>query len=73
MIANIGVIPGIVFLAIELQQTNDLMESERKYNPFQVILNGNSPYLDNPALIEARRKADTGEELSENEESALSF
>ena len=73
VIANFGVIAGIIFLAVELRQTNELMESERRYNRLQIILNGNLPYLDNPELIEARRKADTDEELSENEESALTI
>ena len=32
ILANIGVIAGIVFLALELQQNNELMESEARRN-----------------------------------------
>jgi len=32
MLANIGVVAGILFLAIELQQNNELMDAERRFN-----------------------------------------
>jgi len=31
ILANFGVIAGIVFLGIELQQNNDLMEAQARY------------------------------------------
>ena len=34
--ANIGVIAGILFLGFELQQNNDLMESQARFNDLQI-------------------------------------
>lgn len=34
--ANIGVIAGILFLAIELQQNNELMAAQNRYNRYEV-------------------------------------
>ena len=73
LLANLGVIFGIVFLAFELRQTNELMESERRYNRLQVVMQGNSPYVDSPLLNEAFRKATFGEPLNDNESIALTF
>ena len=73
LVANVGVIVGIFFLATEIRQTNELMESERRFNRLQVVLDGNAGYFENPLLTQAFRKASAGEELSADEETALRF
>ena len=71
IVANLAVVAGIAFLALELRQTNDLMESERRYNRLQVVLDGTSLYIENPSLAEAVLKSRRGEELTESEEFVL--
>lgn len=71
IVANLAVVAGIAFLALELRQTNDLMESERRYNRLQVFLDGTSSYIENPSLAEAILKSRRGQELTENEEFVL--
>ena len=36
ILANIGVIAGIIFLAVELQQNNELLEAEVSYSKYSV-------------------------------------
>ena len=71
--SNMGVIVGIIFLATELQQTNELMESERRFNRLQVVLDGNSSYFENPVLADAILKSRNSIALSDSEETMLSF
>lgn len=73
IVANLAVVAGIAFLALELRQTNDLMESERRFNRLQISMAGNASFFENPLLNEAFRKARSGLELNENEEIALRF
>ena len=73
LLSNFGVILGIVFLATQLQQTNELMESERRYNRLQVVLDGTSPYFENQALVEALLKTRDGQELSDSEKFLVDF
>ena len=71
--SNLGVIIGIVFLATELQQTNELMESERRFNRLQVVIDGNSSYFENPEIAESLLKKRNGIELTEREDFLLNF
>ena len=73
LLSNFGVILGIIFLATQLQQTNELMESERRYNRLQVVLDGTSPYFENQALVEALLKTRDGQELSDSEKFLVDF
>lgn len=72
ILANIGVIAGIVFLAFELRQNNDLMASQARATYASMDQTGWSYIIENPELIDALIKDRNGEELTEAEEFRLS-
>jgi len=71
ILANIGVIAGIVFLGIELNQNNRLLASETSIAHMMFRVNVNQRYADDGELMELRVKANRNEELSEVEELRL--
>lgn len=52
LLANLGVIAGIVFLAFELQQNNRLLSAEAQYNYLQFRLQGRLDALYDPEIAE---------------------
>lgn len=70
-LANIGVIAGIVFLALELQQNNELLGAEARSTRLSVRLEEVRLPIENPVLAEALIKHRHGEELSDYEQLAL--
>lgn len=64
VIANIGVIGGILLLAYELRQNNDLMEAEARFNRTAMAIDTWRFIAENPDLVELREKERQGEELS---------
>lgn len=66
-LANIGVIAGIVFLVFELQQNNELLESEIRSTRHIVRRDDYLLPLEHPQLGEALIKHRHGEPLSEYE------
>lgn len=71
LIANLGVLVGIIFLIIEINQTNSLMQSEERYNRVLLALAGPDLVVENPHLATALRKRNSGEELSADESQIL--
>ncbi len=72
ILANIGVIAGIVFLGIELQQNNELLAAEARATRHQNRSDhANRVLLENPGLVELIVKADNGEPLTQEEHYAL--
>jgi hypothetical protein len=71
ILANIGVIAGIIFLGVELRQNNRLSAAQAEYNLLQYQTNFASPPYQNPEIIDfilsARQKASSGEELTGRE------
>lgn len=67
ILANIGVLAGIVFLAIELQQNNQLLRAEVVNTSLQVRMNITELEMTNPALVEVFVKNDSGEPLTPEE------
>ena len=65
ILANIGVIAGIVFLAVELQQNNALLDAQARATRAQVRINATDVILNNPELIRALVKQQNGESLSQ--------
>jgi len=60
--ANIGVIAGIVFLAVELRQNNELLAADARFNRLQMSWNGWQSLAENgdlTALIYAAENGDT--------------
>ena len=67
MFANIGVIAGIIFLAVELRQNNELLRFEAGSVYFENRVWGANKSLDNPEFARMIFKARNGEELDDFE------
>ena len=67
VLANVGVIAGIVFLAFELRQNNELLEAETSFAQINVELERRALLIQNPELIELIMKARAGDALTDNE------
>jgi len=68
--ANIGVIVGIAFLAVELNQNNDLMASQDRYNRLTSAQQGRLLLVQDPKLREIVVKS-RGGDLSQEESIAF--
>ncbi len=71
--ANVGIIAGIVFLGIELQQNNALLGAEARATRAQVRMDGSDLVLSNPELIRAFARQQSGESLSELDQMYLNL
>jgi hypothetical protein len=68
ILANIGVIAGIVFLAMELRQNNSLLAAQASYTQFSVERERRTRTMENQAnLTDIARRARAGEELTPTE------
>ena len=67
LIANLGVILGLLFLAYELNQNNELMEAEARLNRTILAIDAWRATAENPGLTELREKEKRGEPLSSAE------
>jgi hypothetical protein len=67
LIANIGVILGIFFLAYEIGQNNELMEAEARLNRTVLAIDAWRATSENPELTELREKEKRGEPLNSAE------
>jgi len=71
VLANLGVIMGIAFLALELQQNNELLASEGRINRTSQVRETWRSILDYPELAEFFVKDRNGEVLTDVEELLL--
>ena len=71
ILANLGVIAGIAFLALELRQNNALMEAAARDAQNERIQDYVMQLYTVPGLAEILAKADNGEPLTEAEEIQL--
>ena len=71
-LANLGVIAGIVFLAMELRQNNDLMEAEARLNRSNQVRSTWDTMVYEPEMAELLVKDRNGVELTEAEQLRLS-
>jgi hypothetical protein len=53
ILANIGVIAGIMFLAIELRQNNELMGAEQRFNRLSIATGSTTLLAENEGLASA--------------------
>ena len=67
ILANIGVVAGIIFLAVELRQNNDLMMAEARADRRDIAREAVLRGLNYPELRRARRKAFDGELLTNDD------
>ena len=71
LLANLGVIAGIVFLAVELRQNNDLMEMEARATLTENLQDGWYQVSSDPDLVELFLKDRSGQERAKGEEMRL--
>ena len=71
ILANIGVIAGIVFLGFEIQQNNAALNLQARLDWEDTIRQGIRARLNNPEIIRATSKAIREEQLSVDEEILL--
>jgi len=64
ILANLGVIVGIVFLVIELRQNNAVLGAQARASRTQVRLDGLQATANNPELLRAYLKLRDGEALT---------
>ena len=67
IIANVGVIAGIAFLAIEVRQNNELMADEAVRARADSIRQGYSQFVETPELTDIYIRERNGEALTEAE------
>lgn len=70
-LANVGVIAGIVFLGVEIQQNNALLGSQARTDRTVIRLDSGNQLVGNPHLIDAIVKDRASEPLTPNEEYLL--
>jgi len=68
ILANIGVIAGIIFLGIELQQNNELLAAQARADRRDIHRSANLRELEYPDLFRAKVKTLSGETLDANEQ-----
>ena len=66
-IVNLGVIAGLVFLALELGETNALMEIQARATRLGILKESSTARLDYPELRRAFSKVREGSELTDDE------
>jgi hypothetical protein len=67
LLANVGVIAGIVFLALEVHQNNELLEADARYNRMRVSWDGWQSLAENGDLANLMVAAQSGETLTDVE------
>jgi len=71
ILANLGVVAGIVFLAIELRQNNDQLAAQITINQHQIRTADIGRFAQDPRLAALILKARKGDDLSEVEREQL--
>ena len=72
ILANVGVIAGIIFLAIEIQQNTETLETEMRFNQSERQTEVVEELFRSPHLAAALAKALNEEELTREEDLMLS-
>ena len=70
-LANVGVIAGIIFLGLELQQNNELIETQARVERRSIATNAGLRMFEYPDLRRATLKARNGEVLTDDEQLLL--
>ena len=71
LLANVGVIAGIVFLALEIQQNNALLSAQARTSRVEIQTNFQGTVYENAELAEIITRASANDELTEAEELRL--
>jgi len=67
LLANLGVIAGIVFLGFELRQNNQLLQAQARTTRMEIRREASNRYLENPDLVPIVLKNLHGEALTDEE------
>ena len=67
ILANVGVIAGIIFLGVELQQNNELMSAQERFNRLAIVTEAWASWAEDGELTEIRVRASNNEPLTEVE------
>jgi hypothetical protein len=67
ILANFGVIAGIIFLAVELQQNNEMMRAQTRSELSRDVIELQSSNMNDSAYADVLLRGNKGEELSELE------
>ena len=68
LVANVGVIAGIIFLAFEIRQNNELLTVQASYTQFNMVRERRTRLIENVGgLADLVTRQTNGEELSETE------
>ena len=60
ILANVGVLAGIIFLAFELQQNNELMAQQQRFNRLSVAIGTADLVIENPGVAALLSKGADG-------------
>ena len=71
ILANLGVLAGLILVAFELDQTNDLMAAQDRYNRLSALTASQNLYLQNVDTVAITNKVAAGDELTPGEQLAL--
>lgn len=71
ILANIGVLAGIVFLGFELQQNNELLAAQQRFNRLSLATGTTTLIAENPTLAQAMAKNGDPNSLTTVEQSQL--
>ena len=69
ILANVGVIAGIAFLAVELRQNNEMMRAQTRGELSRDSVDQIRLNVNDPVFADVLLRGDRGEELSEVEQS----
>lgn len=73
ILANLGIVAGIIFLAVELDQNNDLLEAQARQFRQELFRNALDQYSQNPIALSAAVKSANGERLTQEERLVLQY
>ncbi len=69
--ANIAVVAGIIFLAVEIRQNNELLRSEARYHLLANIVEAVTDSYTNETVMSAWLKVEDGQEVTAEERFSL--
>jgi len=73
ILANLGVVAGILFLVVEIQQNTETLQAEMRFNQSERTTDAVEQFVSNPQLVSAYVKFERGDSLSREEDIVLSF
>jgi hypothetical protein len=73
LVANLGVVAGIVFLAVELRQNNELLRAEADFNYLQNRINNRQDVITDPEYAALWVRIENNDSLTADEQLRLDY